>query len=234
MTQAVENQISALKARTELSDRLYVLAEAIRPCVAMIWKTPFPKGGHFNRSYICSILATEFLRLGFPEERVSRELIEWNLNNDPPLRNSDLGSTLRTAIRKSYKYGCQNDVLVEYCIDPEICQHARDKAGLKRVNYRAFLKYGWQRILNNLPVMLYWIAIPEVEKRRGMTPGSKLYVTHRELADTAGVSKKHVGKTLTTLSNFGLIEYVAGTPRKWEGKASEVRRIFPVPLPPED
>jgi hypothetical protein len=36
---------------------------------------------------------------------------------------------------------------------------------------------------------------------------------------------------LRILNRAGLIEYTAGKPLKWEGIASEIRRILPIPRP---
>jgi len=60
-----------------------------------------------------------------------------------------------------------------------------------------------------------------------------IYESHFEIAKYAGISRKYVKGGLEELVKYGLITYKVGTARKWEGKASEIRRNFPIVKPPK-
>ena len=227
----MDRQLQGLLAQTELSEDLNTNVKSIRPCVARIWQTGFKRGSLLNRSMACSVIASELLKLDYNHQRVESELQKWNRTNNPPLRQSELQSTFRTAIRRLYNYSCNHYFLGEFCIGKDLCMWSKGNAGDKKYNYRTFFSYKWQIILSNVSKLIYWLSLPEIEKRRGFKAGSKLYVSHRDIAYYAGISLKYVKKGLEELFKYGLIDYKAGTSRRWEKNATEVRRIFPIPKP---
>jgi hypothetical protein len=230
----LDRQLQGLLAQSELSDDLNLNANTIKPCVARIWKTYFEKGSHLSRGMACSIITSELLKLDYDQSRIRVELEKWNRNNNPPLRQSDLKSTLKTAIRQNYNYSCNHYFLQEFCIGLDLCMYAKGKQEKRQINFRVFFSYNWQLILKNVAKLIYWLALPEIEKKRGFKPGSTLYVSHRDIAHYAGVSLKYVKKGLEELTSHRLIEYKPGTSRRWERNATEVRRIFPIPRPSKE
>lgn len=230
----LDEELHGLIAQTELSDELNINPNTIRPCIAKIWQTGFKSGSVLNRSMASSILASEFIKLDYVQARVEDELYKWNRRNNPPLRQSEIRATIRTAIRRTYNYSCKHYFLEDFCIGNDLCMWSKGKAEGKRYNYRALFTYKWQLILKNVAKLIYWLALPEIEKRRGFKPGSKLYVSHRDIAYYAGISRSHVKTGLEQLFSYGLIDYKPGTSRRWEKNATEVRRIFPLPRPTEE
>jgi hypothetical protein len=233
-TKAIDRPLRGLLAQGEVSRNLYLNPKPLRPCIAMLIKTGFQKGGIPDRSSVSSILASEFVKLEFQSERIEHELLKWNSLNSPSLKQSAIQSTIKTAIRKNYNYSCRHHFLKEFCIGRDLCSYSKGLAGTKRIDFRLFFTYHWQLILSNIAVLVYWVALPELEKRKGLKPGSIIYENHAEIAKYAGISKKYVKKALEDLRAYGLILYKPGTARKWEGKATEISRIFPIVKPPRE
>jgi hypothetical protein len=233
-TKAIDDPIQGLLAQGEVSKDLHINPKAIRPCVAKMLKTGFVKGGIPDRSSISSILASEFVKIGFETQRIEHELLRWNMLNNTPLKRSAIISTINTAVRNNYNYSCRHDFLKEYCLGHDLCGFSKGLSNAGKINFRLFFTYHWQLILSNKSNLVYWLALPELEKRKGLKPGSVIYENHKEIAKFAGISKKYVGPALEELTTYGLTEYKPGTPRKWERKATEVRRLFPIPKPPKE
>lgn len=233
-TQAIDGPLTGLLAQGEISKDLCINPKAIRPCISTMIRTGFEKGGIPDRSSISAILASEFVKMGFQRQRIEHELLKWNKLNEPPLKQSAIYSTINTAIRNSYNYSCRHDFLSEFCIGHDLCTFSKGLSRVNKINFRLFFTYHWQLILSNKSKLVYWIALPELEKRKGLKPGSVIYENHVEIAKFAGISKKYVRPALEELTAYGLTEYKPGIPRKWEGKATEVRRLFPIPKPPKE
>jgi hypothetical protein len=233
-TEAIDGPLKGLLAQGEVSKNLYINPKALRPCVSTMIRTGFQKGGIPDRSSISSILASEFVKIGFDSQRIEHELLKWNKLNNPPIKESAILSTIKTAIRNNYNYSCRHDFVKEFCIGFDLCSYPKRLARIHQINFRLFFAYHWQLILSNIAVLVYWVALPELEKRKGLKPGSVIYENHSEIAKFAGISKKYVRNALENLAVYGLIQYKPGTARKWEGKATEVRRIFPIPKPPRE
>ena len=232
--QAIDGPLKGLLAQGEVSRDLHINPKALRPCIAKMIKTGFEKGKIPDRSSISSILASEFVKIGFDTQRIEHELLKWNILNTPPLKQSAIHSTIKTAIRNNYNYSCRHDFVREFCIGHDICAYATGFYRANKINFRLFFTYHWQLILRNTALLVYWVALPELEKRKGLKPGSVIYENQVEIARFAGISKKYVRSALEELTAYGLTEYKPGTPRKWEGKATEVRRLFPIPKPPKE
>jgi hypothetical protein len=232
-TKFIDDSLRGLLSHTEVSDDLRINPKAIRPCVAQMLKTGFEKGGIPDRSSASSILASEFTKLGFERERIEHQLLKWNKLNRPPLKSSAIYSTIKTAKRNKYNYSCRHDFLREFCIGHELCVYSKGLSKNNTINFRLFFTYHWQEILKNKSLLVYWVGLPELEKRKGLKPGSIVYENQAEIARFSGISKKYVKSALEELTAYGLIEYKPGVPRKWEGKATGVRRLFPILKPPK-
>lgn len=233
-TSIVDPSLRGLLAQGEVSRELFLNPKALRPCVAAMLRTGFQKGGTPDRSSISAILASEFVKLGFERKRIEHELLNWNKLNSPALKQSEIHSTIKTAIRKNYNYSCRHHFITEFCVGHDLCSSAKGLSKYKIVNFRLFFAYHWQLILSNKGKLVYWLALPELEKRKGIKPGSVIFENHREISKFAGISKKYVRPALEELKAYGLIEYQPGTPRKWEGKATEIKRMLPIPKPPKE
>ncbi len=228
----IDRQFQGLVAHGEASGDLRINPKALRPCVGLMLRSSFHKGDIPSRSEISAVIAAEFVKIGFDRGRLLHELVKWNKANQPPIKHSALQSTTGTALRNAYNYSCRHPNLREYCVGADLCEYAKGQSDRSTHDYRAFFRYHWQQILKNKAVLVYWMALPELEKRKGMKPGSVIYENHTEIAKMAGITPKYVKGALEELAAYRLIEFKPGIPRKWEGKATEVRRIFPIPKPP--
>lgn len=227
----MDRQFQMLLAHGEASENLRLNPKALRPCLWGMLKTTFYKGQIPSRSDVSAVLAAELVKIGFDLARILYELARWNKRNQPPLKQSDLKSTVSTSLRHNYNYSCKHEYLKEFCVGFDVCSHSKGLSNISRYNFRAFFNYHWQQILKNKAVMVYMLALPELGLRKGLKPGDVIYENQAAIARTAGISRKHVKGALEELATFGLIEYKPGVPRRWEGKASEIRRIFPIPKP---
>jgi len=225
-----------LEAASNLAKTLQVDGNTIKPCVALIYESSIQKGDFVDRSRAANILASELKTLGKDEEYTFNLLSRWNDKNEPPIRLSELNSTVRTAYSHEYNYSCKSEFLKAFCIDPTMCPYHRKQMVMdeKYTDNRLYFKYRWPKVLKNAENLVYFLALIEFERKQGVGAGGIIRANHRTIAEKAGIEAKYVGKVLIRLEEVGLISYIPGTPRKWEGKASEVRRIIPIPKPSKE
>jgi hypothetical protein len=141
-----------------------------------------------------------------------------------------------TAYRYNYSYGCHQEKLSYTCIGKDNCPFIKKGVGgyKKKVLWRDFILKGWQWVLSPTANMIYNIAIPEMEYRRGISPGQTIYVQHRTIADIIGrKSHSRIGQFFRELDGHKLIIYKPGDPLNKNRKASEIERIVPIPDVPE-
>lgn len=231
------NQIyNALACASGLAQALDIDGRNLKPCVAVIMENGLAQGDYTNRAVGSLIVASELRRLGKDSDFVLRFLRDWNQRNKPPRRQSEIEATVRSAFRKEYRYGCNNTHLEPFCVGREFCSFAKlVSANGKCTDNRKFLAYGWQHLLNNSAVMLYYIGIVELERRLGVGAGGTVIANHKKFAEYSGITAKSVGKALLELASTPLIRrFNRGIPRKWEGKATEIARAIPIPRPPRE
>ena len=224
--------IQGLSASSNLSQETGHPGNDIRPCIATLIETPLQKGGFPNRNEAALIIATELCRIGVDFDSATKRIENWNRQNDPPLKPGELRNALNNGYKGKYNYGCRNPILESFCIGEDICPFiTKVKSQRKWYNDLCFLDYGWQKYLTNCQVLIYYVALTYLEKSRKIGPGGLICANHNQIASSCGISQRHVGKNLIALQVAGLIEYKRGKPLKWEGIASEVRRILPIPRP---
>jgi hypothetical protein len=209
----------------------------VRPCIAVYFQQGRRnKLSSIGRNDAGHLIAVELTRLGFGEFLMLPYLREWNQKNDPPLPESEIRGIMSSASKKFYGYGCNNMKLVGSCVGKDNCPFVRKGKGVfkKKVFWRDFTIKGWQWVLSDTAKMIYNIALPEMEYRRQISPGGRIYVGHRELATIVGrKSHSRIGQYLEELRNLGLIIYVQGNPLRKNRKASEITRVVPIPEVPE-
>lgn len=199
--------------------------------MATLFETPLQKGDFPDRNSTAVVLASELHRIGFSGEQIESRILEWNRHNSPPLKPSEIRGAIRSGTSGKYEYSCNHPILAGFCIGSDCPYDKRVKSHLKKVRNHRFLDYGWQHLLSNREVLLYFAALPYLEAKRQVGPGGMIYANHQQLADVAGISVKRIGRDLQKLADAGLIHYKPGIPRKWERRASEIRRIIPIPQP---
>ena len=232
MTTDMAKVEDGLTASSTLSEETGHPGKDIRVCIATLYETPLIKGGFPQRNQVSSILASEFKRIGLDFEAILARLEYWNQFNKPPLTPRDLERATSNNMAKDYRYGCGNLVLQAFCIDPKSCPfNLYVKSKKRNYNDLKFIDFGWPKYLSNRQVLIYAVSLPHLEKTRQINRGGLICANHRQVADACGVSPGRIGHDLKLLATVGLIEYNVGRPRKWEGIASEIRRIFPIPRP---
>lgn len=230
---AGDRACKTLESTTEASKRYGLSAGTIRPCVGAMLDRRFDKGDFPCRSEACLIIASELKRNGKDEERTFAILMDWNDKNLIPMRASQVRSAVGTAYRRNYGYSCLNEKLGAFCIGEDICTfstHIKAKIRKDWTN-RKFFEFDWQNTLSNAAKDVYSLALVELERRRHVGVGGLIIASQREIAKLAGISEKSARKGLVELERVGLTTYKPGVPRRWEFKASEIRRIIPIPKP---
>jgi hypothetical protein len=140
------------------------------------------------------------LHRGHDADEVRELMLLWNLNNAPPLDEGELFQTVASiASRDAF-----------------------------RIRDEGLFGTGWVHRLKRGQVALYE-ALRAVERLRGYVPGSRLYVSHRELAQVSGYALGSIGGALRGLGVVGLIHYQPGKGGQNSDEASEVKRILPLP-----
>jgi hypothetical protein len=233
-----DQTFETLQNTTFLSNRLSIPYGKMKPCIARLYANALSKGSYPNRNSGALIIATELRRLEKEKDDVLFLLKEWNQKNEPPLKISQIEKAVKSAFHKKengeyrYNYTCNNPFLAINCIG-EYCQIGKSfEKRRKYNNNRQFLDYSWQNILSNKAKDIYYIAIPELERRLGVGAGGILFASHRRIAHFAGVSRKGLKKSLLKLKEVGLLARCEiGTSRKWERKATIIQRKIPIPRP---
>lgn len=232
-----EDEIKALEDIKKTTKR-FSLPDYIKPCVSLMLDDNFEKGGDFSRDRAGYIIATELRRVGKSPEISEKILNQWDRNNIPPLGISKIRSKVKSAYSKDYSFGCNNEpVILEYCkkINKDFCQYYKQISFGRRIgNDRDFIRYGWPNILSGAERDVYYIALPELEKRRGIQAGDKIFASHREISKICGVALGGIGRSLERLQKRGLITYKKGEPYRWRNTASEIKRIIPIPKPAQE
>ena len=232
--------LNSLEKVKELNNS-YNLPDFIKPCVSLILDTSFSKGDTYSRNEYCYLVFTEFRRIGIKKDDAKTKIGIWNSLNNPPLPESDIRSCLNSAYKKNFTYGCNNQKLQEFCEmlgGKDSCFYYR-KISKKNIKYSAdcYIDYGWQKILTSRECYILFYIIPLIERNRGLSTGSWLYVSCREFAQVSGVNERYFSHNennkhiLDKLKAYGLIEYITGKKHIWYKTANRIKRIIPIPIP---
>jgi len=204
----------------------YRLPPDVKPCVLSLLSDEAPFQTLENWK-VPSIIACELKRVGQTRTQVEKRLQRWE-----KARPSEISSALRVAFEKDYEFGCPTLEGLGICLYktrydcPWFAQIPRKSGTTYRE--RDFYRYGWPKNLKCSEQCAYF-ALREIERKRGMPSGTKLFVSEREMADTSGLCRKTVRIGLKALRQQGLIEFKSGQRHKHYGIAGEVRRIIPIP-----
>ncbi|MCK4856509.1 MAG: hypothetical protein KAT58_00925 [candidate division Zixibacteria bacterium] len=219
-------------ASSNLSQQTGHPGKDIRPCVAALTETSLARGGFPNRNEAAVIIASEFKRISLDYDSALKRVEYWNRKNAPPLKPNEAKKAVANAYGKDYNYSCRHPVLLAFCVDESVCPFHNQVLGKKdKYNDLAFIDYGWQKLLSNRQVLIYKVALPHLEMTRKIGRGGLICANHQQIANACGIHRKRIGKDLKALAEVGLIEYEPGQPKKWEGKASEIGRVYPIPRP---
>jgi hypothetical protein len=202
-------------------------------------------------------LAAELRRVGVDSETALKKLTSYYESMPAKIRRAGgqdgqafTYSEVKAALKSAYTsekvkaYGCKSGIWDATCPGPDNCffrkqLEARGKKKQGRAAALRFFLEEWlgidgegRKILKESELRVY-LALEQVEKRRGYPPGSALYVSWNEIAKVSGIARSKIGQALEQLFWHNLIAYKKGKPRA-RGQpvtASEIRRVIPVPSP---
>ena len=232
---SAEDVSQTLESASRWSMRHHINSGALRPCIGRIMDTPLYKGSFPNRNEAALMIACELYRCGKDDAKALEIVKVWNSRNIDPLLESEMKKAVRNAFTGKYNYSCKSTNMKEFCIG-DSCPFAsfqRGKHG-KYFTNQDFVRYGWPRLLSNSAVLVYYVALPVLEKLMGLRPGGLITASQSRIARFAGITRKSARSGLQELARRGLITYKPGIPRRWEGKASEIRRVIPIPKQPKE
>jgi len=197
------------------------LPSDIKPCIIKLLDDPSVKDG--DKPFI---VACELHRVGRTEKQIDSLLVRLGI------RTSKVRGVIKSVATGKYEFGCPRLEERGICLyeKREDCfwYQAIPRESQRSYRERDFWRFGWPGRLTAPEIVIY-LAIKEVEKRRGLSAGSRLYVSRKELMRVSGVSHSWVLECCERLKKKGLIEFKRGTQHRWYGKASEIKRIIPIP-----
>lgn len=227
------DELEALQAQQAVYSEFRVSPKDIKPCAAYILHHN-PKSRISKPNDHAFFLAVELKRIGEKKEETAKILQIWNGRNSLALKLNELNGLIDRVYSRPYDFGCNGSMAREYCPEKENCTYYKALFARKgRRRERDFYKYGWQQILKNYETCLYQ-GLRELEKRKGLEPGSLIIAPYRRIHKASGVAMCQIEKGLIRLEGVGLIWCQIGQPYKWREKATEIRRIIPIPRPKND
>lgn len=242
-------EIEYLQTQRRAIDK-YHLPLKTKPCVSLLLSKPIEaiaNGGTLGRQTAGMIIATDLRDNSETEEQIKKRLDTWNRQNLPPLPQKEIKGILKQCFvtdfkgNYKYKYSCKGKYtellqFEEACIGKEYCYYFRDNYANK--GYKAppinYISTGWQYVLTPREQLLLFLVIPKLETLKKVYPGNTLCTTYRELHKHTGINQRYFSEILQALKDYGLIDYTPGTQRQWEHKATEIKRIIPLPKTPKE
>jgi hypothetical protein len=203
--------------------------ELLRPCIKNMFCQNIKEG---ERNIVCFIIASELLNSNIPCSAAHSILDNWNSRNNIRLPDREIVSTVNSAYACKCRYGCNNDKLSLYCKGKRSCKHFKTNAKNKRDESLIddFSCKGWPKYLSDGANLIYSIAIPKLERSRGVGIGGVIFVSHNEIRKIIGrKSASRIGEQLEELRFYKLIKYKTGDPDGKKHIASEISRIIPIP-----
>jgi len=193
----------------------------VKPCIAKLLDDPSVREA--DNPFI---VACELHRVGRTEKQIDSLLTRLGV------KDSKVRGVIKSIASGKYGFGCPRLEEKGICLyeKREDCfwYQAIPRESQKPYRERDFWRFGWPGRLTTPESMIY-LAIREVEKRRGLPAGSRLYISRKELSVLTGISLPWVIKCCERLGKVGLIRFKKGLQHRWYGKASEVKRTIPIP-----
>lgn len=199
----------------------------IKPCLAELTNGSHPQVRHGKNAFI---VACELYRIGKTEDQIVSLLLDLGVNR------SKVYSAVSSAIKGKYGYGCPTlefEGLCLYKVKYECVWYDQiPRHNQKAYRDRDFWRFGWpQKLRPHYAVIVTYLAIIEIEKKRRIWAGSWLFISRRQLSRVSGISQRAIIQSCEKLKKAGLINFRKGTQHRWYGKASQIQRIIPIPRP---
>ena len=201
--------------------RKYRLPTDIKPCIARMLLDSWD----LRRGTSSFILATELHRIGQSEADIRRWLESGGVSVSQARHEARNASTGR------WTYGCPRLQEEGYCLyrDRSRCPWYQEIPRKNRHHESDFWRYDWPQKFSPGVTVVY-LALAQIEQKRNYAAGSRVYVSHKELAGMAHVSRQYIPKALEKLEAAGLLRMKPGKPRgERRGRATEIRRVIPIP-----
>ena len=212
----------------ERVNKIYRLPPTVKPCILEILGSKGALQTEDSWMVPC-IIACELKRVGCTPSQAGRKLEIWR--HATP---SEVRSAVRAAFEKNYEFGCPRLEGLGICLykSRRDCPWYAQIPRKGQVSYRErdFYRFGWPKGLKFSEQCIYF-TIREIEKKRKMPAGTRLFVSEREMAEVTGGDRKTIRFGLQSLERKGLIQFKKGRQHKHYGIAGEVRRIVPIPRP---
>ncbi len=195
----------------------------IKPCIVKLLEDPSVREA--DNPFI---VACELRRVGKTEKEIESLLTRLNI------RDSKIRGVIKSVASGKYEFGCPRLEEKGICLYKarEDCfwYQAIPRESQKPYRERDFWRFGWPGRLTAPEIVIY-LAIKEFERLKGYPAGSRLYMSRKHLIRISGRVAKTIMPSLEGLKEKGLIEFKKGTQHRHYGKASEVRRVIPIPKP---
>ena len=172
------------------------------------------------------IVACELHRVGRTEKQIDSLLTRLGISA------SRIRGILKSVASGKYEFRCPTLEEKGICLykSRQECFYyqAIPRESQKPYRERDFWRFGWPRRLTAPEIVIY-LAIREFERLKGYPAGTRLYMSRKDFIRISGRATKTIMPSLERLKKKGLIKFKKGTRHKWYGRASEVRRIIPIP-----
>lgn len=174
------------------------------------------------------IVACELHRVGRTEKQIDSLLTRLGI------RASKVRGIIKSVATGKYEFRCPTLEGKGICLykSRQECfwYQAIPRESQKPYRERDFWRFGWPRRLTAPEIVIY-LAIKEFERLKGYPAGSRLYMSRKEFIKISGRAVNTIMPSLERLKKKGLIKFKRGTQHRWYGRASEVRRVIPIPRP---
>ena len=174
------------------------------------------------------IVACELHRVGRTEKQIDSLLTRLGISA------SKIRGIIKSVATGRYEFRCPTLEEKGICLykSRQECFYyqAIPRESQKPYRERDFWRFGWPRRLTAPEIVIY-LAIREFERLKGYPAGSRLYMSRKEFIRISGRVAKTIMPSLERLKKKGLIKFKKGTQHRWYGRASEVRRVIPIPRP---
>lgn len=133
-------------------------------------------------------LVSHFFKQGLSEDIVTSIIRTWNGKCDPPIPDKELVNTIHSAMKNTYDFGCNDDVLKEFC--DERC-HLKRKVDTTKVYTITEAEEKYKQYIRQLEKKKITLGIPKLDYViRGIAPGEVCLI----------MARSSVGKTAFLLN----------------------------------
>ena len=137
-------------------------------------------------------LAVYFRKQAYPADMVEGLLTAWNKRNNPPLKPNDVTKAIKQAFERPYDFGCNDDLLREYCDRKcRLGKKQKDRVTIDNIYTMDEARGKYLEYIKNLEKRQIRLGFPFLDKEmRGVAPGEVCEI----------LARSGVGKTAAALN----------------------------------